>query len=502
MDYTVFSAHTIGESHKKEGMNCEDYSKHYSDPEGRFAIAVICDGHSDAKCFRSAVGAKLGCDSITQVMCAWMESFLKEEYPDPMFVLRSKEKEILQRIRMAFVQTWNYKVMEHLKSHPITSEELKKLDTPANRTTMQFYSEGKYLQHIYGATMLAVVGCDDFHIAMQIGDGVIIKVEKGGFYSVPVEDDDKDADAEGPESMCDSDLLSREKAFRIAVYPGCPQALFVTSDGIGDMAYSYLLWETVHVFQKGLIEKQGNSELYPGLMELNAEQESLLKDFVEHFAINGTNADDCSFSGFYNRQIPVSEVRLSEEELQKLYKIMNTEYQIREERFKKSQAHLESNFQKVQYQIDNLEKEISNLRKKEAELEAKLNIVKNEKDHCQTMMEKNAQNFEDDTRKHQEKQDFLKKHYDTGTAIQTENDETPIKQSEEEHFTKTALSDPANESNTPIIAHVPKRLNEKDPKDLHHPEETFTEANMHASSETNESKVTETKSGETTRCNI
>lgn len=477
MNYTVFSDHTIGESHKKEGMGCEDYSGHYCDPEGRFAIAVICDGHSDVKCFRSAVGARLGCESLIQVMRKWMESFLEENYVDPAVELCAREKEILQRIRMAFVQNWNYKVREHLKSNPITKEELAKLDTPANRKTMQFYTEGKYLQHIYGATMLAVVGCDDFHMAMQIGDGIIIKLEKGGFYSVPVEDDDKDAAAEGPESMCDSDLLSREKAFRISVYPGCPQALFVTSDGVGDIAYQHVLWETLCVFQRELIKKQDEGDTQQGLKELNEAQKAFLHDFIAYYAVNGVNADDCCLSGFYDPRITVSDVRLSVEELQKLYASMAAEYQNREEKYKKSKALLADNLNKVQLQIHNLEKEIENLRTKEAELEAKLNIARNERDHYQEMQENNQQKFENATSQYEKNMNTLKNHYGTGEtdwAVREKNavDVPKAVTSVGNEVTQNVAEEP----DVTIVVDTPKRSDVKDSESQSGTSEASTES--------------------------
>lgn len=500
MNYTVFSAHTKGESHKKEGMDCEDYSEHYSDPEGRFAIGVICDGHSDAKCFRSAVGAKLGCDSLIQVMRAWMESFLGEKYSDPMAEIQAKKEEILQRIRMAFVQTWNYKVLEHIRNHPITKEELSKLDTPANRTAMRLYSEGKYLQHIYGATMLAVVGCDDFHIAMQIGDGVIIKVEKGGFYSIPVEDDDKDAAAEGPESMCDSDLLSRKKAFRISVNPGCPQALFVTSDGIGDMAYTWMLWESICTFQTGLMQKQNNNELQQGLMELNEAQNAFLMNFVDYYAVHGTNADDCCFSGFYDPHIPVSQVRLSEEELQNLYKSMEEEYQLREEKYRKSQALLQENLQKVQFQIDSLESEINNLKKRGAELESKLNAAKDESNYYQEMLENNKQNSENDKKQLQYNQAYLKAHYETGTTIPIkdgDDDTQPKKQPEENVPVNMPVTETINKSDTILVARVPKQTTESAPGPIDQAKETITETAIQASAEATNFGTAKLESSET-----
>ena len=82
MNHLVFSDYTIGQSHIKEGMNCEDHAEHYMDPKGRYEIMAVCDGHSDPKCFRSAKGAELGCAAVVEILKNLFEEYFSEDAPD------------------------------------------------------------------------------------------------------------------------------------------------------------------------------------------------------------------------------------------------------------------------------------------------------------------------------------------------------------------------------------------------------------------------------------
>ena len=73
LNYQAFSAFVQGGSHKDKDKPCEDWAAHYNDPQGRFCLAVICDGHSDSSCFRSERGSRLGCRAVTEEMAAWFE---------------------------------------------------------------------------------------------------------------------------------------------------------------------------------------------------------------------------------------------------------------------------------------------------------------------------------------------------------------------------------------------------------------------------------------------
>lgn len=371
MNHLVFSDYTIGQSHIKEGMNCEDHAEHYMDPKGRYEIMTVCDGHSDPKCFRSAKGAELGCAAAVEILKNLFEEYFSEDAPDALERFFAEKEETVRRLRAAVLQEWNQKVREDLRQNPITAEEYASLDRPPYRDTMHYYQSGKGLSHIYGATFLAAGVCGEFHLAMHIGDGIIVRLDGDGVYSTPLEEDDRD-EIKGPASLCDSDLLHREKGFRIGLFPGTPQAMFLTSDGIGDMPMTAGLRETFYLFHKGLLER-GEEDCKTGNCRMNPEQSRWLNDFVSYYSKQGVQ-DDCSLAGFVDTVLPVAEVKLPREEIEKMYQDLEQERETRKKRYEETRERLQKMQRMTQEETSDLEKQISDLKAAVAKLEEDLGM--------------------------------------------------------------------------------------------------------------------------------
>ena len=369
MNYTVFSGYTIGQSHVKADMGCEDFADHYVDPEGRYVISVICDGHSDPKCFRSAKGAGLGCNAAIKILKNLFEVYCEERKEDAPERFFSKKEETMTRLKADILQEWNRTVREDLQRNPIEEEEYASLDTPQYRDAMRYYQSGKGLNNIYGATLLAAAACEDFHLALQIGDGIVVRLEGDGIYTVPLEDDDKN-EIEGPASLCDFDLLSRKKGFRMDIFPGRPQAMFAVSDGVGDTPITAGLKETFFLFHKGLAE-HGDVEVQEGVLGLNAEQQKWPNEFLSYYSKRGAQ-DDCSLSGFADLTLPVAEVRLSQEEIDRMYRELEKERQRRTERYEEIRNRLLAAQKKNENEIGDLQMQIEELKRNISSLEAKL----------------------------------------------------------------------------------------------------------------------------------
>ena len=361
MQYTVFSDHIIGQSHVAEGMGCEDYSAHRSDPNGRFAIGVICDGHSDPRCFRSAEGAKLGCAVVTEAL----ENFFNDYYAMPenvrAEVLTQQKEQGFLRLRAAIVTEWNQRVRQSLLAVPPTEQEMKALDVPQYREALKLYRAGKAMNNIYGATMLAATVCEDFTLLLQIGDGTVICLEGDGHYLFPMPEDSR-PDLMGPASLCDHDLISREDAFRTAFLTCQPQAVFVTSDGIGDLRRLQLR-ENLCSLQRGLIKSASEQE-ETVFAELNDAQSAFLHSFLEYFSSRNVR-DDCSLAGFYRTDLPVADVRVEKEELDILRRELDNlcdqetkKYEANRARLKEALLRSQNEIQTLQAQADQLQKQM------------------------------------------------------------------------------------------------------------------------------------------------
>ncbi len=373
LNYTVFSDHVIGQSHVRLGMDCEDFSVHFSDPCGRYGIAAICDGHGDPRCFRASTGARFGCETIVDILNRFFALYYEEDSEDRFRNLIQNKPFVMKRIKTAFVSAWNARVNQDLAEAPIREEELAPLDTPEYRSAMQQYREGKLRSNIYGATLLAVAICDDFHIAMHIGDGIVVRLEGNGIYTTPLLEDDR-PEISGPASMCDNDLLTRELAFRMDIYPYKPQGMFVTSDGIGDMPLSHFLKYDLYVIQRHLMERAAGSFEQPGLYELNEEQSKALHALIEFKTKIGVE-DDCCLGGFYDNLAALSNFKVSKTERDTLVGELEESRKKEEASFAASIQHLKPIKENLEYQLATYDKKLKALQAQLQEIERSLGIL-------------------------------------------------------------------------------------------------------------------------------
>ena len=296
MNYRAFSDYQLGYSHVKNGTVCEDCAMSYNEPNGKFYICVACDGHSDNNCFRSAKGARFGCESAVEILKRFLELYYEEE--DREFTFSPKVEE---RLKKSIKQCWDNKVFQDIRENPLTEDELR----PLTDKVRAIYTSGSGLQHIYGATFLAAALCEDFFVSLHIGDGIIMCIDENGTYYDPMPVDEK-GEKGSPASLCDSDLFTRENAFRVEFTTKIPQAVIVSSDGVEDCMDELQYRE----FLRAVIEKfetleQGESQ------ELNETQRNYLANCLKYWADKGNGAeDDCSLAGIYDKNVSVPMVKI------------------------------------------------------------------------------------------------------------------------------------------------------------------------------------------------
>lgn len=140
-------------------------------PSGVIAVA---DGHGSNRCFRSQIGAALaagvGLDAVDEV--------LGSPAPDQI---------VPERLAADISERWRADVGAHLERHPFTVEELGRLEEAEGADTRAEVEAGPLLA--YGTTLL-VAGADDRSIvALQIGDGDILTVDRHGIVARPLPPD-------------------------------------------------------------------------------------------------------------------------------------------------------------------------------------------------------------------------------------------------------------------------------------------------------------------------
>lgn len=362
MDYTAFSRSMVGQSHAVRGQGCEDSSIHYCDPGNRFAIAALCDGISDEKCFRSAKGARFGCQSAVIILRNLMEAYLEEEDPAGVEKLLSRKQTVLDRVRRGILQSWSTMVEADLAEHPITEAEYQRLrQSRSGQQAEAVYRAGKRLHDVYGATFLAAAVCEQFHIALHIGDGILIRLEGDGRYTAPLPYDPRN-DTPSPAALCHEDLLRREFAFRGELFPGAPQAVFVMCDGVADMPLSVDACLELLEIQKRMMERSGAEK--PGLRELNREQAEYLDTFLDYHTHHDA-ADDCSICGIFHNTQVVAALSLTRDEL-------SQEYQVLEENRKEEARVYQRRLSVIQKKLSEDNRQLSELEERRRLLERQI----------------------------------------------------------------------------------------------------------------------------------
>lgn len=307
MKYRAFGDFRRGYAHVKNGSGVEDYASSYNDPEGRFCIGVICDGHSDQNCFRSSKGAQFGCETAVEVLTHFFDLYLKQKEEN-----KNLPNGFETRLKNSIKQCWDRKVYRDIKENPLNEADLE----PLTDRVRKIYSSGNGLLNIYGATFLAIGICEDFFISIHIGDGIILCADEDGSYFSPVPQDPK-SNTGAPASLCDSDLFTRENAFRISVSKKIPVAAAVSSDGIEDCMTSFDYKRLIC----GVLKKmeQVEAEDQP-VDKLNEKQEIFLGSCLDYYADKGHGAeDDCSLAVIYDLCRRIPDVKIPSNEATQLW---------------------------------------------------------------------------------------------------------------------------------------------------------------------------------------
>lgn len=216
--YITLHNHHIGLSHINNNMECEDYSLSFADDN--LSVAVICDGHGDKNCFRSALGAKIGCE-IAVKKARQFQNYLSNDV--------DREKKdfdgLLQDLEEDIVNLWRQSVLSDAKENPFTEEEL----TPLSANVQEIYRNHQRMEKAYGCTLILAVIMQDYWYALQIGDGKCVALYDDGVYVEPIPADEENCVGNRSTSICGSHALEDFRHYWSQIKP---LAVYVSSDGI------------------------------------------------------------------------------------------------------------------------------------------------------------------------------------------------------------------------------------------------------------------------------
>lgn len=279
----VFHLTEQGESHKKNGVVCQDYSLKYesSKESGGYSIIAVADGHGSTKYFRSDRGSKLVCEAAIAAIKQWFE-INKDNKVDKLFkASHETREEVINQIKKSIITIWFENITKDYDENPFTPEEKNKLTEKEKKIYEN--DDSKFIK-AYGTTLIVVLQHSKFWLGLHIGDGKCVIYKKNKQLEQPIPWDER-CFLNVTTSMSDENALGRLRHY---YSEDMPDAIYIATDGVDD---SYSSDERLRSFYDKLTEsfRSGDKRV----------TENELKSFLPILSKQGSG-DDISIAGIIN----------------------------------------------------------------------------------------------------------------------------------------------------------------------------------------------------------
>lgn len=286
--YRSFSHKTIGASHVKDDLPCQDAALSYADEN--MAIAIVADGHGSPQYFRSDVGSRIAAQAALDGMKSFVNQMLEDQtLEEPKFFERYTWDELLRRLAQNIISSWFNGIAEDEQAFPLAEDvRMEKLEEKYRARYMNDSSH-QYFSHAYGTTLVAAAVTENYWFGLHIGDGKCVALFDNGDWEQPIPWDES-CFLNATTSICDNNAIGK---FRFWYGPTArdarrPVALFVNSDGVDD---TYPLYEN-EKHLKYLYRAVVLSSIKDGFEDTSSQ----VAELVKRFAVSGS-CDDVSISG-------------------------------------------------------------------------------------------------------------------------------------------------------------------------------------------------------------
>lgn len=242
-----FNETVQGAGHIDTGKECQDASCSWSD--GYKTVIVVSDGHGGARHFNSAIGANLACQIAKEHLLEFCDmidaKYLKKHTSDKM-------KELV----VSIVAHWNDSVSALKEKGDVES---------------------------FGCTLIAYFQTTNYWLALQIGDGRCVILDKDENWQQPIPWDNR-CFLNMTTSLCDENAVEE---FRFAYGDAItiPRAVFLGTDGIDG---TFGTGELLYGFYNNILKSINNEG-----MEFVRQQ---LPEVLAHYSQTFTK-DDMSVAG-------------------------------------------------------------------------------------------------------------------------------------------------------------------------------------------------------------
>jgi len=266
---------TIGASHLRNTIECQDHSDSQSFDSGQWAYVIVADGHGSGRHFRSGRGAEFAVQALREVFLTF-QNYTQEFGPEAMVATaKAQWADAAQWV----VTNWRMRVhadliadppripqktggeqgVKRFFDHVVAHEGYDWLATklfPQLRAFQEYADEqgsgspegvpplplssdprwdlarfGNWQAKAYGTTLLGVLIRPDALHWLQLGDGAMVKIVGGqADYLAPPP---AEAIANETPSLCDDDAVRKVQLGTMPIVVGdFPSALILTTDGV------------------------------------------------------------------------------------------------------------------------------------------------------------------------------------------------------------------------------------------------------------------------------
>jgi len=285
--FNTFHTTVRGHLHIQKNIPCEDSSASYSEPAGKYHIAVIADGHGDTACFRSKFGSQAAVNAALESLQTFAEAVIASLETDmpitKQLAIAKYKRQVMRQLTDSIISKWSQLVSDDLEANPPTEEEIK----GSGRYAAE-YLAGNRLDHIYGTTLMGGLLVANHLILIHQGDGRCDVIYKDGHIDQPIPWDDRCFE-NVTTSMCDEDAAEGIRHCVINLDEHEVVACYLGSDGVED---SFPDMEGTHMFYRDLSSEYVSRE--------PSDFTDYLSEMLPEFSHSGSG-DDVSVSGIVNR---------------------------------------------------------------------------------------------------------------------------------------------------------------------------------------------------------
>lgn len=255
-NYLIFANSTVGASHLKRELVCQDSS--LCADRKKYSFAAVADGHGSLCYLRTERGSHFAVECALECVDEFMESLA-----DSVEVLDSEKgrESLLNQLWRSIVSRWHERVEADFSIKPFTEEELSRIPEKY-AYYRERYNSGRFMD-AYGTTLVFSVMAENFAFCIQIGDGSCSAFFPDGTIVSPIPDD-PDCHDNVTTSLCQDDAVL---SARYCYFSGdaMPAAIFLGTDGVEN---SYATEYELHGFYIGLARTVSENGLDEGVRQL------------------------------------------------------------------------------------------------------------------------------------------------------------------------------------------------------------------------------------------